>query len=179
MSYDFYIEHNKKIYQNPEYSTDVRNFLQAYDIIQNKKGTKIEEQLTCKENNKLNKYTKIYLQIITILDKYCKHICTKPQFNKTEIGFPMFIQLYEKYTITEGLQKINEELEPILEENPYIQIDLIYKKDNSFPEELIRPTNTQYLHKMINQHYNQEIYKTDDKYFDKKGNIKNLEEYYK
>lgn len=182
MTYDdYYVRHNQKIYNNNEYTENVRMFLKAYDIINYKKGTHIEEQLTCKENKELNKYSTLYLKIMDVLDKYCKHIVTKPQFNKEEVGFPLFIQLYSEYTkpnMTNGILRINEELTPILDENPYITVDLIYKKDNSFPEELIRPVNVQYLHKMINEHYNQDIYKLDDKYFDEDGRIKNLEEYY-
>lgn len=90
----------------------------------------------------------------------------------------MFIQLYDEYPQLETILKINEELEPIIKENDYITVDLIYKEDNSYPEELIRPVNTQYLHRMINEHYNQDIYKLDDKYFDDDGKILNLEDYY-
>ena len=171
-------ELNKDFYDNNKYSYDVRQFLKAFDTINKYKGTHVVDQLTCKENNNLNEYAICYLRILNVFDKYCEHFCTVPQFNKTAIGLPMFVQFYTEYSldIPDTLNKINEELE-FLDEYPFIELDIIYRKGNDYPNELIYPTNQKYLFGLINAHYEQEIYDLDDKYFDDDGMVLDWKDY--
>jgi len=163
-------EHNNKFYEDTYYDIDVRLFIQAYHNIHNLKGPHIPDQIKLSEHHykTLNEYEKVYLDLIKILDKYCEHFITLPVQNKHKVGLPIFLQLKEEYRQdNKGIQEIlNKTTEP-----DYILLDLIYKEDGSYPEELTPPSNKQFLLKQINQHYMQEIFDTDDKYFTPDGNL--------
>ncbi|WP_323736263.1 hypothetical protein PXD04_10330 [Methanosphaera sp. ISO3-F5] len=174
-------EYNNKFYEDTYYDLDVRLFLKAYSSVQIVKGTNITDQVTitdddCKNDNGLNEYEKLYLHIIKILDTYCEHFVIKPVVRKHNVGLPVFLQLKKEY------QEKNKGINMILDNihHPdYILLDLIYKEDGSYPEELIPPCNTQYLYKEINNFYEQEIFDTDSKYFDETGQVLNQVEYAK
>ncbi len=168
---------NKEFYEDENYTEDVREFMKAYDKINTTKGTEIEDQLTCKETGTLNKHATTYLTIISIFDKYCEHFTTIPQFCQDAIGLPIFIQLKQEYSsnITQSIELMNKELQFL--EGTYIQVDIIYNKDNSYPKDFLPPAKHKVLFKYINEHYDQEIYCLESKFFDETGRIKNWEEY--
>lgn len=163
-------EYNNEFYEDTYYDIDVRLFIQAYNHIHNLKGTNISEQIKLTEHYKtLNEYERVYLDLIQVCDKYCEHFITLPVQNKHKVGLPIFLQLKEEYKKT-GIQQILKE--PSLIDNyPHLLVDFIYKQDNSYPEELLPPANQQFLLKQINQHYNQMIFDTDDKYFTPDGDL--------
>ena len=171
MNLEEYKEHNNKFYEDTYYDIDVRLFIQAYHNLYNLKGRHIPDQIKLSEHHykTLNEYERVYLDLIKICDKYCEHFITLPVQNKHHVGLPIFLQLKEEYKKT-GIQQIISETK-FTDNYPYLLVDFIYKQDNSYPEELTPPSNSQFLLKQINQHYMQEIFDTDDKYFTPDGNL--------
>lgn len=163
-------EYNNKFYEDTYYDIDVRLFIQTYHHIHNLRGKLISEQLKLKEHYKtLNEYERLYLDLIQVCDKYCEHFVTLPVQNKHKVGLPIFLQLKEEYKKT-GIQQMLSETK-FIDNYPYLLVDFIYKQDNSYPEELLPLVNSQFLLKQINQHYMQEIFDTNDKYFTPEGNL--------
>lgn len=173
---------NKKFYEDTYYDLEVRIFKKVVDNIFDLKGTEVENilELTT-EYEVMNEYEELYIKIVKVMDKYCEHFISTIVLNKHHVGLPIFLQLKKEYQ-KDGTEKILNELK-FIDKYPFLLLDILYKEDNSYPDELLPPVNRQYLFKQINNFYEQEIFNTNDEYFTKDGRLDinkiSIEEYTK